>query len=248
MPLPAPNKGESESDFVGRCMGTQVMKDDYSDEKQRLAVCYSQFQRHKEKKSEGKEFEVRTFDLAIDDIEERGEAKQRTLVGHASVFNTPADILYWREKVEPGAFLNSIKSDDIRALFNHDPNFVLGRNKSGTLKLSEDEKGLAVEITPPDTQFGKDMIRLIERGDVSQMSIGFRVVKDEWKKASDDKELDERTIKEAKLRDVSPVTFPAFETTDVSLRSYQEWKKETDRKDRDALKFWRYKLELERRT
>src|SRR5262245_46107276 len=95
--------------------------------------------------------------------------------GHAAVFGVEADIagLFW-ERIEPGAFTKAIGRDDVRALWNHNPDYVLGRNTSGTLRLSEDEKGLAVEIDPPDTQWARDLAISIRRGDVSQMSFGFR--------------------------------------------------------------------------
>src|SRR4051812_13150212 len=82
----------------------------------------------------------------------RADKDKRTIVGHAAVFNSPTDLGWFREQIRPGAFAESVKVDDVRALFNHNPDHVLGRNKAGTLKLAEDDKGLAIEITPPDTQ------------------------------------------------------------------------------------------------
>lgn len=146
------------------------------------------------------------------------------IMGHAAVFNTLSQDLGWfREKIDPGAFAESIKEDDIRALFNHDPNFVLGRNTANTLKLSEDDTGLAVEIAPPDTQVARDLLVSIERGDVSQMSFGFRTIDQAWEIVDEE---DIRTLKKAKLFDVSPVTFPAYTETDVAVRSLETWKQE----------------------
>lgn len=190
------------------------------------------------------EIERRTFALNIDEIEERGEDKQKVLTGHAAVFDTYTDIGWWEERVLPGAFANSITKDDIRALFNHDPNYIIGRNRAGTLKLKEDSKGLAVEITPPNTQFGRDLVSLIERGDISQMSIGFQAIKQNWNEVEGEK--DKRDIVEAKLWDVSPVTYPAFDTTDISVRSYEAWKKQADKVSR--MSYYRWKIELERRS
>lgn len=145
------------------------------------------------------------------------------IVGHASVFNREANIGGWFiESVAPGAFRRAIAEDDVRALFNHDPNFVLGRNRSGTLKLSEDEIGLAIEITPPDTQQARDLMVSIERGDISQMSIGFRALKEEWDESGDTLK---RKLLECQLYDVSPVTFPAFTQTDVGVRALEAYRK-----------------------
>ncbi len=160
-----------------------------------------------------KDHEVRTYTANIE-IRSDDQGKRR-LVGHAAVFNQVAgDERYFLEQVAPGAFSESIGKDDIRALWNHNPDYVLGRNTAGTLKLSEDEVGLAVEIDPPDTQFARDLMTSISRGDISQMSFGFRVLKQEW-----DEEKNLRTLKQVELWDVSPVTYPFYEGTDVALRS-----------------------------
>ena len=105
--------------------------------------------------------------------------KDAVIVGHASVFDSWSETLGgmfpFKEIVRKGAFKDTIQEDDIRALFNHDPNYVLGRNKAGTLELEEDEVGLKVKITPPNTSWAKDLTESIRRGDISQMSIGFVV-------------------------------------------------------------------------
>lgn len=155
------------------------------------------------------------------DFEVRADGAERPrLVGHAAVFNTEAVIAgLWREKVAPGAFRKTIQEADVRALWNHDPNIVLGRNKAGTLALAEDEQGLKIEVEPPDNEWGRPVVDAIKRGDVSQMSISFRVVKQQWALPTDRSELPLRTILEMRLVDVSPVTFPAFEATDIAARA-----------------------------
>jgi hypothetical protein len=120
------------------------------------------------------------------------------------------------EQIAPGAFKDSIRQDDIRALFNHDPNFILGRNKAGSLTLREDSKGLAIEIDLPATGNGRDLIAAVRRGDLSGMSIGFDVQDETWQKGAAGAMV--RTLKKIKLYDVGPVTFPAYASTDVSLR------------------------------
>lgn len=167
--------------------------------------------------------EKRTF--AVDNlaIEYRDDDPPR-IVGHAAVFNQEADIGGWfREMVQPGAFRESIGQDDVRALFNHDPNFVLGRNTSGTLRMSEDDKGLAIEIDPPDTQAARDLMVSVKRGDITQMSFGFQVLGEEWR--FEEGQPDLRILSKVKLYDVSPVTFPAYAGTDVAVRSRDEARK-----------------------
>lgn len=151
------------------------------------------------------------------------------IIGHAAVFNQLSeDLGGFREQVAPGAFVESIAKDDIRALFNHDSNVVLGRNLAKTLRLVEDEMGLAVEIDPPATTAARDIITAIERGDVSGMSIGFTVRPNGSNWGQDDDGNWVRTITAAKLWDVSPVTFPAYPQTDVALR---EWARARESRD-----------------
>ena len=137
------------------------------------------------------------------------------IVGHAAVWNTWADISgYFRERILPGAFKKTLKEADIRALIEHDPMLIIGRNKAGTLRMNEDEKGLAVEIDIPDTSYGRDLVVSIKRGDKTQMSFGFQAVQ-----TNDDYNNDTREIKEAKLFDVSMVSFPAYSQTTAQVRS-----------------------------
>lgn len=158
--------------------------------------------------------EKRVFDLTK--IEVREEGGKRQLSGYASVFNKlSVNLGGFREMVMPGAFSETIKGDDIRSLFNHDASMVLGRNKSGTLRLAEDETGLKIENDLPDTQVGRDVRELVIRGDVSQMSFSFETISDEWFMENGE---DRRKLKKVRLFDVSPVTFPAYPDTQVSVR------------------------------
>lgn len=194
-----------------------------------------------------KEFERRAFSVSNIEIRSRsneaGEGTSKKIVGHAAVFNQLSeDLGGFREQIAPGAFKNSLKNADVRALWNHDPNFILGRNKAGTLYLNEDKTGLAIEILPPDTQFARDLIISMERGDVTQMSFGFRTVKDKWETQDNN---DIRTLIEVDLFDVSPVTYPAYPQTDVALRSLNSWKKEKEDKPFiPSLKSYKRKLNL----
>ncbi len=144
------------------------------------------------------------------DVEQKVEG--RVIEGHAAVFGDIADMGTFKETIEPGAFKDSLARDDIRALINHDSNLVLGRTKSGTLKLTEDDKGLFFRISLPDTQYANDLLTLIERGDVNQCSFGFELEDEEWKE-----EGKLRVIKKVKLFDISICTFPAYEATSVGI-------------------------------
>jgi len=183
-------------------------------------------------------------ELRIDEVEQASE-----IIGHAAVFDewseTLGGIFPFKEKVRRGAFSQSIITDDIRALFNHDPNYVLGRNKVGTLELAEDEVGLKVKITPPDTSWARDLTTSIKRGDISQMSIGFIVEEDNW---STEAGIDTRELIKVKLFDVSTVTFPAYLKTNVGLRAmseYQEYKNKQKEEASEACENAKEKMKLE---
>lgn len=164
------------------------------------------------------EREIRVSHLA--DLKLRSDpGKPPAIVGYAAVFNQPSDDLGgFREIVRPGAFKKTIQESDVRALWNHDNSqFPLGRSKSGTLTMAEDEVGLRVEIYPPDTQVGRDCITSIKRGDVDGMSFGFSAIRDTWDNSDPDNVM--RFLDECRLYDVSPVTFPAYPQTSLSVRS-----------------------------
>ena len=163
-------------------------------------------------------FERRT---ATEGVELREEGNTMTAIGYASVFNRLSQNLGgFVERVAQGTFAKTIQEADVRALFNHDADQVLGRSKSGTLRMQEDEKGLRYEIDLPNTQLGRDLAVLLERGDVSGSSFGFLTVSDSWGTTEDGYPL--RTLTEVKLRDVSPCVFPAYEASEASLRSLSE--------------------------
>lgn len=147
------------------------------------------------------------------------EGKSPIIRGHAAVFDLLSeDIGGFRERIAPGAFAKTIQSADIRALINHEPTLILGRNTSGTLRLWEDIKGLAIEIDPPDTQAARDLEVSMTRGDINQMSFGFYTLNDKWQKV-DGEWI--RTLLEVDLFDVSPVTYPAYPQTDVAIRALE---------------------------
>lgn len=172
-------------------------------------------------------------ELRVESAEQDGGLP--VIEGHAAVFDSLSqDIGFmfpFKERIQRGAFKDSVGKDDIRALWNHDANYVLGRNRAGTLELTETDKGLRVRIHPPDTTWARDLTESIKRGDVTQMSFGFVVEREEWSVENGE---DIRTLERVKLYDVSPVTFPAYLDTDVSVRSlldrYDKVKREREQR------------------
>lgn len=163
--------------------------------------------------------------LADLEIVEEREGQAPLIRGHAAVFNQLSeDLGGFREQIAPGAFAEAIQKDDVRALFNHDTNLVLGRNQAGTLRLSENAHGLAIEIDPPATTYARDLMVSMKRGDVTQMSFGFSIRPGGQDWAKDDEGRVIRTLKRLRLFDVSPVTFPAYPQTDVALRELRAYR------------------------
>lgn len=150
-------------------------------------------------------------------IEKRGasapQAQGRKLTGYAAVFDTPANIAGFVEVIRPGAFRDLNR--DIVAMIDHDPKQVLGRTKSGTLRLREDAKGLAYEIDLPDTTQARDLLVQVERGDIGGMSFGFTVPEggQTWSEGR------RREINRATLHEISVVhSWPAYSGTSVEAR------------------------------
>jgi HK97 family phage prohead protease len=145
------------------------------------------------------------------------------LFGHIAVFNKLSeDLGGFREKILPGAFAESLKTQDVRALWNHDNDLVLGRMSAGTLELKEDDTGLAFKNTPPDTTWFRDRLVSLKRKDVTGASFGFYTDADEWTTEAGGTRV--RILEKVTLLEVSPgVTFPAYPQTDVALRRLREW-------------------------
>jgi HK97 family phage prohead protease len=140
--------------------------------------------------------------------------------GYAAVFDSMSeDLGFFREEIDSHAFDNVMgTSPDVRALFNHDANCVLGRTKAGTLRLNLDARGLAYEIDPPDTQVARDLMVSMRRGDVTQSSYAFIVKRDQWTDNADGS-ITRRVLEIEELFDVSPVTYPGFASTSAQVHS-----------------------------
>jgi HK97 family phage prohead protease len=140
----------------------------------------------------------------------------RRLEGYAAVFDTETKIGDFVETIARGAFAQSLsRGSDILALVDHQPDKLLGRTRSGTLRLAEDSRGLHFEIDAPDTTLGRDVLALAERGDIGGASFGFRVPKggDAWAG-------DRRELRSVVLLEVSIVSaWPAYTDTHVEARS-----------------------------
>jgi len=146
-----------------------------------------------------------------------------TVVGYASIFDSPSATATpdFVEIIRPGAFTRTLRENpDVRAFWNHNLDFILGRAKANTLSLEEDAKGLRFELILPDSPTGQDARSAIERGDVDAMSFGFITRKDEMRKDQDGRIV--REIFDVDLIEISPVIFPAYEETSAELRSRVE--------------------------
>lgn len=148
------------------------------------------------------------------------DSPEKYIEGYFAVFGEETEL--WPgvyEEIAPEAFDNTL-SDDVRALINHDTTLVLGRTKAGTLELRADNYGLwgRIKINPNDTD-AMNLYERVARGDVDQCSFGFEILKEEadWQ---DDGTV-KFTIREVKLYEVSPCTFPAYEQTGIQARKAQ---------------------------
>jgi HK97 family phage prohead protease len=152
-------------------------------------------------------------------VELRSEIKGSKLSGYGAVFEQYADLGRYLERLQVGAF-DAVLSDpnsDVRSFWNHDSAMLLGRQSSGTLRLSTDSHGLAFELDLPPTSYGNDVRELAARGDLTGMSFGFIPGKEEWGTVGN-RQL--RThVSVARLISVDPVSIPAYPGTSVQLRS-----------------------------
>ena len=166
--------------------------------------------------------ECRSMEVRELRAEPVGDGDFPVITGYAAVFDAETNIGgLFREVIRRGAFGRAIKEDqDVRALWNHDPNYILGRTRAGTLRLEEDTHGLKIEIDPPNTQFAQSLVESIRRGDVDQMSFAFVAVEEKWTEKKDAPAL--RELIDVNLYDISPVTYPAYDATSVGVRSAED--------------------------
>lgn len=151
------------------------------------------------------------------EIRRAAPAGIRPVGGYAATFNEPAEIGgLFIEVLAPGCFTSALeRGDDVLAVFNHDNDRILGRTSNGTLRLSQDAKGLSWTADPPDTVWARDLLVSIGRGDVSECSFAFIPIKETWK---DNIDLPTRIVEDLQLFDVSAVSRPAYIGTSLGLR------------------------------
>jgi len=154
--------------------------------------------------------EQRTVDVNVESVETRG----RTLYGYAAVYGAESgDLGGFRERIAPGAF-RDVLGGDVRCLLNHDANVVLGRTRSGTLRLFDEDRGLRFEVDLPESR--PDIREAVERGDIDGASFRFRVGRDSW-------QGEVRTVEQiAELHDVTVATYGAYPEASVELRTRPE--------------------------
>lgn len=176
-----------------------------------------------------KKKETRTFDITRLNTRDATEEQSSLITGYAAVFNSKASIGGWFDEIiEPGAFARSLSENgDVRALFNHNWDNVLGRTKSGTLQLEEDNRGLKFEIELPNTSVGRDLAESMSRGDINQCSFGFWITEETWDYSV---EPALRTIHEVELYEISVVSIPAYDDTEASLVRSKEIGKEVEQR------------------
>lgn len=176
---------------------------------------------------------VEVRQVQVQDLEVREAGAGAVFSGYAAVFNSDSEPLPFIEQIRPGAFQRTLAArNQVKMFVNHDDTMVLASTRAGTLRLSEDNRGLRVEADLPETTYSRDLSILMRRGDVDSMSFGFHVPRggDEW---SDDGSR--RFLNEIALREVSVVTgFPAYEATSATIRKAQILAQRTNT-DADAL-------------
>jgi len=174
----------------------------------------------------------------------RADDKPPVIAGYAAVFDKwSEDLGFFREKIAPGAFKAALKTSDVRALINHDPNQIVGR-VGVNLTLKEDDQGLHMELAEPpqgSTRFDQ-LVRDIESGLITQQSFGFVVKTDQWDEDRKTGTVSRTIIEVDDLLDVSPVTYPAYPDTSVALRGLEEHRKTVQTDGTDATQTRRRRL------
>lgn len=193
-----------------------------------------------------KDAERRYFSAPVE-YRKDGDAGGR-IEGIAAVVNKRTDLGWYEEEIEKGAF-DEVMKDDVRALFNHDPNLVLARTTSGTLTLSLNDRGdLMYSYETPDRTYARDLEDSVAKKDVDQSSFAFSIKQERWiwaEQRSDGGKKDLRIVEKlSRLYDVSPVTYPAYQDTSVAKRSFESAKPEGIKEEKRGISINHYKRKL----
>lgn len=243
MSLPKPKEGETQDEFMERCMADKTMVSEYPDEKQRYAVCMVQFKEGGERKLETAKKEIRLAEIRA--LEPADGQQEMIVEGRAIVYDRPAlmyeiDGLKYYEVIARGA-LDGADLKDVPFKYNHsDAVMVMARTRNKTLELIPDDQGLLIRAKLANTTAGRDLYELIKRGDIDKMSFAFKVAEDSY-----DRETRTRKILKIKrIWDVSAVDTPAYSDTFIAARSYFEAQAEAERRAAEAAEELRKRLLL----
>lgn len=218
MPLPEPISGETQEQFIERCMGDETMQAEFEDEDQRYAICTAQWQKAHEASARAVEavlgdVEVRTFHRGTLRVMPSDEGPG-TIIGAPGIpYNRPSeDLGGFIERINPHALDETLGDYDVVCCRDHEDHLVLGRVSAGTLVLENTPQGLNYACVLPEVSYARDLAESIRRGDVCGSSFRFTVLEDRW-----DASL--REVLKMELYEVGPVTMPAYPSTALSLRS-----------------------------
>lgn len=234
MPLPKPNDGETHDEWIDRCMSNPTMTNDYDDNDQRLAVCNTIWDDSRSTTPKSKAaMKPERLALANEMAEVRvakradGHDEPHEIRGYAAVFYDGSPKTEFKlfddmvERIMPGAFDDVLAGKpDVRGLFNHDPDHVLGRTSAGTMVLAVDDKGLSYRIELGDTTIAQDVGKHVQRGDIDGSSFAFRVQSQQFRTEDG---IDIREIEKVEpLYDCGPATYPAYEGTAAGFRATED--------------------------
>lgn len=183
------------------------------------------------------EKEVRQLESGKLEARAIGEDQKKTIGGYAVKYNTPTFMTdrwgdEFLEEISAGAFDKSLQNRNQKALWNHDTSKPLGSVASGTLRFNSDTSGLNYDVDLPNTSYGNDVYESVQRGDVDGSSFGFICIDNVWSKVQyEGREIYKRSIIEANLIEVSPCTFPAYDSSQISVRSLDCFKAEEKEKE-----------------
>lgn len=184
-------------------------------------------------KNEINKNEIRNINIDISHIEKRDDTPDATgghkskLSGYAIVFNVLSEPIFglFKERIMPEALEKTLKEDDQLCLWGHDAMYVLGRKSANTLDLRVDDKGLYFEVTPPNANWARDLVESVHRGDINQMSFGFKVFDERWiqdKETIKEHGMPIREILGIKLYEISIVSFPAYSQSSVRNHNHDD--------------------------